>query len=640
MCGIVGFWDQRRATEQERFSATLTAMRDTLVHRGPDGSGLWVDSALGIGLAHRRLAILDLSSHGTQPMHSASGRFVISFNGEIYNHLEIKKLLEASGNAPNWHGHSDTEIMLAAFEAFGVEQALTHFVGMFAIALWDNTERLLYLIRDRIGEKPLYYGWADKHLIFGSELKALKQHFAFHSQIEEQAVALLMQYNSIPAPYTIYKGLYKVMPGHMLVVSQDQCIQDIAYWQLKNFITNKTLEIAPNIAVENLENLLKQTISQQMLADVPVGAFLSGGIDSSSVVALMQAQSRQPIKTFTIGFDDPSYNEAIYAKDIAKHLGTIHTELYLSPSTVQNVIPNLVDFYDEPFADSSQLPTYFVAKLTREHVTVSLSGDGGDELFAGYTRYIWTTKIWRIISMLPNPLRSLLQKIIVNVAPQKWDNIFSVLNKFLPLKYKQRNAGDKLYKFAEICTAESIEKLYYYFLWQWHVEIDTPLLPDYKKVLNNTDFTSAMMYMDSMRYLPDDILVKVDRAAMAVSLETRVPFLDHRILEYVWSLPIELKMRNTQTKWILRQILNKYVPSELYDRPKMGFGVPIHQWLRGNLCTWADDLLTKSMLNKHSLLDPKIVQKRWQDHKSGVANWQHHLWTVLMFQSWYEANYA
>ncbi len=634
MCGITGFWDTAKQINADQMHNTLCKMRDTLLHRGPDGAGNWIDANAGIALAHRRLAILDLSEHGQQPMHSANGRYVISYNGEIYNHLEIKQRLVAENCAPAWRGHSDTEIMLAAFTAWGIEKSLQQFVGMFAIALWDKQEQQLYLIRDRIGEKPLYYGWLQNCLVFGSELKSLKAHFAWQQAIDRDAVALFMQFNCIPAPHTIYENIYKLEPGHVLRINQHKEMHNTAYWQLKDVAKQPQVAISEKDATDRLEEHLKQAIQQQMLADVPVGAFLSGGIDSSTVVALMQTQSSRPVKTFTIGFDDPAYNEALQAKQIAAHLQTQHTELYLSAEKTRAVIPDLASFYDEPFADSSQLPTYLIAKLAREHVTVSLSGDGGDELFAGYNRYNWTANIWRKLEYLPRPLRIMLSSILVKVPPRSWDQLFVLLNKILPTRLQQRNAGEKLHKLAGVCTATELADIYQRLLRHWDTgSKQSAAVSD----LSARTFTESMMYMDSMRYLPDDILVKVDRAAMAVSLETRMPFLDHRVVEFAWSLPLTLKIRDGKNKWLVREVLNRYVPPQLYDRPKMGFGVPLDQWLRGPLKEWANDLLTSSMLNKHNVLDPKQVQKKWRDHLSGARNWQFQLWDVIIFQAWYEA---
>lgn len=618
MCGIVGFWDTKQQSTVDQLQSTVSKMRDTLVHRGPDGCGSWVDATTGIAFGHRRLAILDLTEHGKQPMQSASGRYIISFNGEIYNHLDIKAQLLAANYAPQWHGHSDTEVILAAFEAWGIEQSLTRFVGMFAIALWDRQEKLLYLIRDRIGEKPLYYGWLQEYLVFGSELKSLKAHYAWQQNIDPNGVSLLLQYNCIPAPYTIYENMRKLEPGHMLVINQDRNVTDVAYWELKNIINNANNYSkfeSPELAVDALESKLKDAVKMQMLADVPVGAFLSGGIDSATIVALMQSQSSRPVQTFTIGFEEAGYNEAEYAKAIAAHLNTKHTELYLSAAQTQAIIPDLATFYDEPFADSSQLPTYIVSKLTRQHVTVSLSGDAGDELFAGYNRYSWVPKIWKYLTFIPKPIRPLLSKVPFNM-------------------------GDKVQKLARLMDADSPHAIYQKLLTHWDVNTNKMLLPDLAADLHSRTLTETMMYMDTKRYLSDDILVKVDRAAMAVSLETRIPFLDHRVVEFAWSLPEDLKIRDGQSKWIVRQVLNRYVPAELYTRPKMGFGVPIDKWLRGPLKEWAQDMLSHSMLAKHNLVDTNAVQQKLREHMSGTRNWQYHLWDVLILQSWCEAHYG
>lgn len=640
MCGIVGLWDISCGTNAEQLQTIVSSMRDTLIHRGPDGAGNWVDADAGVALAHRRLAIVDLSDHGQQPMISASGRYIITYNGEIYNYQAIRQELDQL-QATTWRGHSDTEVMLAAFEAWGIEQALAKFVGMFAIALWDRQQRFLYLIRDRMGEKPLYYGWINNTLLFASELKAFKQYPAWQQNIDANAVNLLLQYNCVPAPYTIYQNFYKLEPGHMLLIKQDKQVIDKAYWQLKTIIPDKSAYYPdPVAAIDELEQKLKQAIALQMLADVPVGAFLSGGIDSSTVVALMQAQSSVPVQTFTIGFDDVAYNEAEQAKAIARHLGTKHTELYLSPEQTRAIIPDLAHFYDEPFADSSQLPTYVIAKLTREHVTVSLSGDGGDELFAGYNRYNWVNSIWQRISWLPKPLRVALVKFILMLPPRRWDKIFAVLNPLLPTFARQRNPGDKLHKLSKLLNARTPYEIYQNLIVHWDNVNGKQILADLDHDLPTRSFTESMMYMDSMRYLPDDILVKVDRAAMAVSLETRVPMLDHRVVEFAWSLPLDLKIRDQQNKWILRQVLNRYVPAELYTRPKMGFGVPIDQWLRGPLKEWAQDMLSASMLKKHNLLNAQAIDQKWQEHLSGTRNWQYHLWDVLMFQSWYERQHG
>lgn len=615
MCGITGFWDLKQNTDAELLAATVGKMRDTLVHRGPDDAGLWVDAPTGVALGHRRLAVLDLSAEGAQPMQNE--RYVMVFNGEVYNHAELRQQLAYS----DWRGHSDTEVILQAFSAWGIEQSLQKFVGMFAIALWDKQERCLYLMRDRMGEKPLYYGWLGKHLVFGSEIKALKQHFAWQQNISKHAVDLFLQYNCIPAPYSIYEEVFKMQPGHYISVNAAGSLQEHEYWAINPHV-EKT-KCSPEEAVDGLQQKLRQAVSLQMLADVPVGAFLSGGIDSSTIAALMQEQSSQPIQTFTIGFDDRAYNEAEQAKAIAQHLGTAHTELYCTATETQSLIPDIANYYDEPFADSSQVPTYMVAQLTRQKVTVSLSGDGGDELFAGYNRYKFLPMLWRRVSILPLPIRKLAAMLLIMLPPWLWDKVL----------FSLRSPGDKLHKLAGILDAGSAQEMYQRLISHWNCA-------DLKQLDQRLPLVEAMMYIDSKRYLPDDILVKVDRAAMAVSLETRVPMLDHRVVEYAWRMPLEYKIRNGQTKWVLQQVLQKYVPRNLFDRPKMGFGVPIDQWLRGPLRSWAKDLLGGSMLAKHGLLNANAVDKKWHEHQSGDRNWQYHLWDILMFQAWYEVNHG
>lgn len=636
MCGIVGFWDTQQRSAKEKLQEAVMLMNDALLHRGPDGASNWIDSNLGIALAHRRLAVVDLSASGSQPMISASGRYVISYNGEIYNYLAIKQQLELSGTKPSWRGHSDTEVILAAFETWGIENALQQFVGMFAIALWDRQQQALFLIRDRLGEKPLYYGWCKEYLLFGSELKALQKHPAWQANIDKDSVKLLLQYNCIPAPYTIYENIYKLEPGCILTVYPNKTSIKNAYWQLHEVINKPVIDKITNakLATDLLEEKLSATIKLQMLADVAVGTFLSGGIDSATVTAIMQANSNKPIKTFTIGFNEADYNEAKQARAIANHLGTQHTELYLSDLDAMQVIPHLANFYDEPFADSSQLPTYMVAKLAKESVTVSLSGDGGDELFAGYNRYKQINNIWRLLQPLPVLVRKNIAKLLLSISPKYWDNILAPFKFMLPgIMY--RNTGDKIHKMANIIGLESPTKIYQKLLTHWENDAHN-LLPDLSKDLPKASLTQTMMYIDTKRYLPDDILVKLDRAAMAVSLETRVPFLDHRLVEFAWSLPLEYKIRDGQSKWLLRQVLNRYLPKQLYETPKMGFGVPLAQWLRGPMQEWAGDLLSSSMLKKHDFLDADVIKNKWHEHLSGKRNWQYQLWDVLMFQSWYE----
>lgn len=638
-------------------------MANTLIHRGPDDVGVWVDADAGIALGHRRLAILDLSPAGHQPMVSTSGRYVIAFNGEIYNHLELRKALSklgAGGTAPAWRGHSDTETLLAAFEAWGIEKTLTSCVGMFALALWDRATRTLTLARDRMGEKPLYYGWVRGALVFGSELKALRAYPGFDNVIERRALALFMRHNYVPAPWSIFENIWKLPPGCYVQFAAAELTPGASpsgrgevkpYWSLREVaeaglpdpFTGSEAE-----AVVELERLLLQSIAGQMVADVPLGAFLSGGIDSSTVVALMQAQSSRPVKTFTIGFHEGEYNEAEHAKAVARHLGTDHTELYVTPDEAMAVIPRLPVLYDEPFADSSQILTFLVAQLARRHVTVSLSGDGGDELFGGYNRYFWARRLWRRLAGVPLPMRKLAAQGIRAISPQAWNRVFGLLAPLLPEHSRFRLPGDKLHKAAAIFAAGRPEEIYLRLVSHWEdpaslvLGTEEPVTPmtDPAPSLDGADFEARMMYLDSITYLPDDILVKVDRAAMGVSLETRVPLLDHRIVEFAWRVPLSMKIRDGQSKWLLRQVLYKYVPKELIERPKMGFGVPLDQWLRGPLREWAEDLLSEERLKREGFLDPIPVRQKWQEHLSGRRNWAYYLWDVLMWEAWLESQWA
>lgn len=643
MCGIVGFQSFDSLLDSH---IIVQKMADSLLNRGPDSSGVWSDEYFAITIAHRRLAIVELSSAGHQPMHSSSERYVIAFNGEIYNHHKLRAELEKANLAPNWRGHSDTETLLAAFEAWGIEATLRHCTGMFAIALWDKQTQTLTLARDRLGEKPLYYGWQGDTFLFGSELKALKAHPAFHAEINRDTLCLYMRHNYIPAPYSIYQGIYKLLPGTWLQVSRTQREPKIkTYWSgvdISHQGKASPFTGSPEEAVSALENLLKDAIGQQMMADVPLGAFLSGGIDSSTVVALMQAQSSQPIKTFSIGFHEELYNEAAHAKAVAKHLGTDHTELYVTPDECMQVIPRLPTLYDEPFADSSQIPTFLVSQLARQHVTVSLSGDAGDELFAGYNRYQLTANTWAKLSRIPRPIRQWAAKAITSVSPTSWNRIASTLKSIIPAFGQWANMGDKLHKGAGVMTSHSAAELYLGMVSGWQHPTDviiggkepptflTGHLPD----LSHLNTIERMMVLDLLTYLPDDILCKVDRAAMGVSLESRVPFLDHRVVEFAWQLPLEYKLREGQTKWVLRQVLYRHVPKELIERPKMGFGVPIDSWLRSSLRDWAEDLLDESRLRQDGYFNPAPIRQKWKEHLSGQRNWQYYLWSVLIFNSW------
>lgn len=645
MCGFTGFLTSNAPFNDLEANRLLHRMGDAIANRGPDSFGCWTDPASGLGLAHRRLAIVELSSAGKQPMTSVSGRYVVVFNGEVYNHIRLRNRLEHEGLLTSrWRGCSDTETLLACFEAWGIEGTLHSAVGMFAMAIWDATNRVLTLVRDRLGEKPLYYGWqgqgSESVFLFGSELSALRRHPAFAAEVNRDALALYMRHNCIGGKHSIYTGVLKLEPGHMLTVSSTSPEPVVRSWWSAAEVA--TLGVAQSFvgshdeAVNALETLLRDAVGQQMMADVPLGAFLSGGIDSSTVVALMQAQSSRPVRTFSIGFHEEGYNEAVHAKAVARHLGTDHTELYVTPEQALAVIPKLPSLYSEPFADSSQIPTFLVSQLARQHVTVSLSGDGGDELFCGYTRYQMTAGLWGKVSRLPRPLRQLLAGFISAVPPRAWDRLFGVL----PLS----RVGDKLHKGAALLGSRTVEDLYQGMVSHWNDPASVVLgatepatvLTEAVPALQHLGDVERMMALDMLSYLPDDILVKVDRAAMGVSLETRVPFLDHRLLEFAWSLPLDYKLRGGVTKWPLRQVLYRHVPRELIERPKMGFGVPIDNWLRGPLRDWAESLLAESRLRSEGFFNPEQIRQKWTEHLSGRRNWQYHLWDVLIFQAWLE----
>jgi asparagine synthase (glutamine-hydrolysing) len=647
MCGLAGIISD--SIPPDGFEATLRRMGDAIAHRGPDDSGTWVDSSAGVGLVHRRLSILDLSPAGHQPMVSASGRFVIAFNGEIYNHLDIRRSIEELRAAVAWRGHSDTETLLAGFDAFGIENTLQQTVGMFAIAVWDRQRRSLVLARDRMGEKPLYYGYAERTLVFGSELKALLPVPGFNPQICHRALALLMRDNCVPSPYSIYKGVAKLPPATWLEFSLDAVRRQAwpepnAYWTAKEAAlagVANPLQFASDVeAADGLEAVLRQSLAGQMVADVPVGAFLSGGVDSSTAVALMQAQSARPVKTFTIGFKEDGYDEAVFAKDVARHLGTEHTELYVSPQEALNVIPKLPEIYCEPFADSTQIPNFLVSQLARQRVTVSLSGDGGDELFGGYDRYFLAMRIWGKISRIPPAMRRAAAATILSVPPSAWDRLYGRVGGLIHGSRRWPSPGDKLHKGASLLSSASGPALYRHLQNQWSpadivigaAEPETQMARD-----SLPSLAEYMMQLDSVTYLPDVILVKVDRAAMAVGLETRAPLLDHRLYEYAWRTPLHYKMRNGTGKWLLRQVLYRHVPRELIDRPKKGFSVPIGSWLRGPLREWADELLNETRLRNEGFLNPAPIRRKWQEHLSGTRDWKYQLWTVLMFQAWHEA---
>lgn len=642
MCGLFGFMGGN--LRHENAEILLKNMAVSMTHRGPDSSGIWFDEKNQVGLGHRRLSILDLSSAGHQPMISFNERYFFVFNGEIYNHLKLREEL-SSHSFTTWRGHSDTETLLAGFENWGIQETIERTVGMFAFAVWDKQERLLTLGRDRLGEKPLYYGWQNNSFLFGSELKALKLHPNFNATIDRGALSLLLRYNTIPAPHCIWHGIKKLSPGCLLSVSKQQPEPAITtYWSGKNIITTSRSQPfvgSPEQAVTALDELLHQSIASQMIADVPVGAFLSGGVDSSTIVALMQAQSTRPIQSFSVGFLESTHNEAPYAMAVAKHLKTDHTELYVNSNDALAVISKLPHLYDEPFADSSQIPTFLVAQLAKQTVQVSLSGDAGDELFCGYNRYVMTDRLWRAMSKLPIGARRQIAKAITTVSPLTLNRLFEILGIFLPHRFIKLNIGDKLHKGAALLASKTIPDLYNSLSTNWSGSANAVLNTVEPQILlmdDNNSFVhiEQMMALDMLTYLPDVILTKVDRAGMGVSLETRIPFLDHRVVNFAWSLPLDYKLNKGVNKWVLREVLYKYVPKKLIERPKQGFSVPINSWLRGPLREWAEALLDKQRLAEEGFFDSDIVRSKWDEHLLGHRNYGSLLWGILMFQAWLE----
>lgn len=646
MCGINGFYSKY----SNNFDNIIAKMNSAISHRGPDTNGIWSDSNSGIVFGHQRLSIIDLSIAGNQPMQSNSGRFILTYNGEVYNHLEIRRELKHKNSNTKWRGSSDTETLLEAIDYWGIEIALQKIDGMFAFGLWDKKKRSLILARDRAGEKPLYYGWQgegkNKVFLFGSELKALKTHPMFSGEINRNSIALQLRHNCIPAPYSIYKDIHKLMSGNYLELKESDLKKNLlpiskSYWSYTETAKNQNnnhFSLSEEDIKKDLEKHLKLSVKKQMISDVPLGAFLSGGIDSSTIVALMQSQSSNPVKTFTIGFSENDYDESKYAKKIANHLGTDHTELYVSSKKAMDVIPKIPCIYDEPFSDSSQIPTFLVSQLAKNHVKVAISGDGGDELFCGYNRYLMSKKFLNMFRFIPLSLRKILASSIQLISSQNWNKI----SNYLPGLNDHVNFGDKIHKGASVLESQTLYDYYYKLCSHWKnpnkvvVNCKEPktLLTDLNQDLKNFDIQQQMMILDFITYLPDDILTKVDRAAMACSLETRVPFLDHKLIEHVWKIPHSLKFRNGKGKWILRQILEQYVPKDLTERPKMGFGVPIGIWLRGPLKDWAENLLSEKRLKQEGFFNPKPIRDKWMEHLSGKKNWQYDLWDILMFQAW------
>lgn len=654
MCGIAGFVNLGERVSGEQLAADAQRMADRLVHRGPDDGGVYVDTAAQVALGFRRLSIIDLSREGHQPMSSASGRYQLVFNGEIYNFRELRRGLEADGHA--FRGHSDTEVLLAAIEAWGLPEALKRAKGMLALALWDRKRRELSLARDRVGKKPVYYGWADRRFVFGSELKAVCALLRSRPAVNRDALTLLLRHNYIPAPYSIYQGIFKLCHAEFLTLPVEALPATADYAQLERYRNRywrwsdaaragaeNPYEGGVQDACNDLLAVLKTAVRSRMVADVPLGALLSGGIDSSIVAALMQAESVTPVKTFSIGFQESDYNEAGFAKQVAAHLGTDHTELYVSPAQAMAVIPGLPEIFDEPLADVSQIPTYIVSRLARNKVTVALSGDGGDELFAGYTRYFFARKLRRILFALPRPGRRLLAALIERVPAERWDRFLGLLGPMLPEGGRIR-PGDKLHKLASLLECATPIELYRDLFSQWGdpeavVRDGTEPPTAFTTISDGAttgDYIEQMMQLDSITYLPENILTKVDRASMAASLEVRCPLLDADVIDFAWRLPMDFKMRGDQGKWLLRQLLYHYVPREMVERPKMGFDVPVGRWLATDLRGWAEDLLDEDKIRQQGFLEPGPIRRCWKEHLAGTRNWQYRLWNVLMFQAWRE----
>lgn len=650
MCGFAGVFDPQGATGGDELAALATAMASSLTHRGPDDGGCFADAEVGVSLGSRRLAVIDLSAEGHQPMLSASGRYALAYNGEIYNFAELRSRLESLG--ASFRGGSDTEVLLAAIEAWGIEAALREANGMFAFACVDRRERSVLLARDRLGEKPLYYGRHGRRWLFGSELKALRAAPGFHPGVDRDALARYLRLARVPAPCSIYEGVRQLPPGSFVTLGQEEAAapEPRRYWSAAAVAAAGAAAAPANPGpaeaarlTDELEQLLGDAVALRMHADVPIGVFLSGGVDSSTVVALMQARSSAPVRSFTIGFEDPAYDESAPAEAVARHLGTEHTALRLGPSDAIEVIAELAQIYDEPFADSSQIPTYLVSRLARTKVTVSLSGDGGDELFGGYNRHVYAARVLGAAGRLPPASRRALARALGALSPSAWDAAFARVAPLLPPRHRHRLPGLKVHKLASILPAGSPAAAYEVLASTWSEPVGLVLgagepgavfaeVPD-----GLGDPAAQMMFLDLVGYLPDDILVKLDRASMAVSLESRVPMLDHRVVELAWRIPTALKLGEGGGKWILRQVLRRHLPASLVDRPKAGFGLPLGTWLRGPLRSWAEELLEPGRLRSEGYLDATVVQRCWQEHLSGRRDLEARLWAVLMFQSWLQA---